>query len=328
MAGGPPEAYAEATTRTREWRRSTVGLVSRLVAGVVLIVGLAAGVTVEAQDLEPRAYANAPVGLNFLILGYAYTRGDVAVDSSAPIEDAKLTANAAFLAYARALDVWGRAGKLDVVLPYGWVSGTATVAGQPREREVSGLADPRARFSVLLYGGPALSPTEFAEYTQDFIVGASVAVTVPLGQYDADKLVNIGTNRWSVKPELGISKRLGPFTLELDTSVTFYTVNDDFFGGRTLKRDPLYAVQGHVIYQTPWGVWAAVDTTYYTGGATTIDGKRGERQEHLRFGGTIAIPVDRRNSIKLYGSTGAIARAGGNFDAVGIAWQYRWGGGL
>jgi hypothetical protein len=75
-------------------------------------------------------------------------------------------------------------------------------------------------------------------------------------------------------------------------------------------------------------VWAAVDTTYYTGGATTIDGKRGERQEHLRFGGTIAIPVDRRNSIKLYGSTGAIARAGGNFDAVGIAWQYRWGGGL
>jgi hypothetical protein len=299
------------------------------VAGVALVVALAAGVTAEAQDLEPRAYANAPVGLNFLILGYGYSRGDVALDSSVPIEDAELTAHGAFLAYARALDVWGRAGKLDVVLPYGWVSGTATVAGQPREREVSGPGDPRARFSVLLYGAPALSLTEFADYTPDFIVGASLAVTVPLGQYDADKLVNIGTNRWSVKPELGISKTLGAFTLELATSVTFYTENDDFLGGRTLERDPLYAVQGHVIYHTRRGVWAAVDVTYYTGGHTTIDGgERSERQENLRLGATIAIPVDRRNSVKLYGSIGAIARLGGDFDTVGIAWQYRWGGGL
>jgi hypothetical protein len=302
--------------------------VSRLVIGVAVIVASAAGATVEAQELEPRAYANAPVGLNFLILGYGYSQGDVAFDSSAPIENAKLTVHSAILAYARALDVWGRAGKLDVVLPYGWLSGTATVAGQPREREVSGLGDPRVRLSVLLYGAPALSAAEFAGYTPDLIVGASVAVTAPLGQYDSDKLVNIGTNRWSVKPELGVSKTFGAFTLELDTSVTFYTVNDDFFGGRTLKRNPLYSVQGHVIYQTRWGVWAALDATYYAGGRTTIDGERGEQLENLRLGATIAIPVDRRNSIKLHGSTGATSRVGGDFDTVGIAWQYRWGGGL
>jgi hypothetical protein len=306
----------------------TVGLMSLCTSVALVAVTLAAGAMAEAQELEPRVYSNAPVGLNFLILGYGYTTGDVAVDASAPIEDAQLTAHAAFLAYARTLDVWGRAGKLDVVLPYGWVSGTAVVAGQPRERDVSGLGDPRSRFSVLLYGAPALSPTEFADYTQDFIVGASLAVTVPLGQYNSDKVVNIGTNRWSFKPEAGVSKRLGPFTLELDASVTFYTVNDDFFGGRRLERDPLFAVEGHVIYQTRWGVWVAGDTTYYAGGKTTIDGERGERQEHLRFGGTVAIPVDRRNSVKLYGSTGAISRGGGNFDAVGIVWQYRWGAGL
>jgi hypothetical protein len=298
------------------------------VSGIAFIVALAAGVTVEAQELEPRAYANAPVGLNFLILGYGYTQGDVAFDPSVPIEDAKLTVHNAFLAYVRALDVWGRAGKLDVVLPYAWLSGTARVAGQPREREVSGLGDPRFRLSVLLYGAPALSATEFAEYTPDLIVGASLAVTAPLGQYDSDKLVNIGTNRWSVKPEIGISKTLGPFTLEVDTSVTFYTTNDDFFGGRTLERDPLYAVQGHVIYHTRWGIWAAVDATYYTGGRTTIDGKPGERLENVRVGATLAIPIDRRNSIKLHGSTGAFSRIGGNFDTLGIAWQYRWGGGL
>ena len=119
-------------------------LLSRLraVAAAVVVV-LAAGAPVEAQDLEPRAYANTPVGLNFLLLGYGYQTGEVAFDPSTPIEDAELTAHGAFLAYARALNVWGRAGKLDVVLPYGWVSGTATVAGEPRDRRVSGLGDPR-----------------------------------------------------------------------------------------------------------------------------------------------------------------------------------------
>ena len=147
-------------------------LLSRLraVAAAVVVV-LAAGATVEAQDLEPRAYANTPVGLNFLLLGYGYQTGEVAFDPSAPIEDGELTAHGAFLAYARALNVWGRAGKLDVVLPYAWVSGTASVAGEPRDREVSGLADPRLRFSVLLYGAPALSLEEFADYTPGFIIG-------------------------------------------------------------------------------------------------------------------------------------------------------------
>jgi len=302
----------------------------RGVVGIIVAIVLAAlRSSSQAQDLEPRAYSNAPVGLNFLILGYGYSKGDVAFDESVPIEDARLTAHVGLLAYARSLNVWGRAGKIDVVLPYAGISGTASVAGRPQEREVSGFGDPRVRFSWLLYGAPALSPAEFADYKSDLIVGASVAVTAPLGQYDSDKLVNIGTNRWSVKPEVGISKTLGAFTLEVDTSVSFYTTNDDFFGGHTLTRDPLYAVQGHVIYQMRWGIWAAVDTTYYTGGATTIDsGKRGERQENLRFGATLSIPVDRRNSIKLHGSTGAISRIGGNFDAVGIAWQYRWGAGF
>jgi hypothetical protein len=304
------------------------GRASRLEAGAALVLMLATAVTAGAQELEPRTFANTPVGMNFLILGYGYTRGDVAFDSSAPIEDAELRAHSALLAYARALDVWGRAGKLDVVLPFAAVSGTATVAGQPRERDIAGLGDPRVRFSMLVYGAPALSLTEFAHYTPNLIVGASLAVTLPLGQYDSDKLVNVGTNRWSVKPELGVSKTFGPLTLELSGSVAFYTDNDDFFGGRTLEKDPLYAVQSHVIYHTRLGVWAAVNATYYAGGRTTIDGERGERQENVRVGVTVAIPIDRHNSVKLYGSTGAVARTGGDFDTVGIAWQYRWGGGL
>jgi len=298
-------------------------------AGVVLVlIALAAAVTAEAQDLEPRAYTNTPVGLNFLLVGYGYTKGDVAFDASSPIKDAELTVNGAVLAYARSLDVWGRAGKLDMVLPFASLNGTAKVFGEPVERQISGLGDPRLRFSVLLYGAPALSLEEFASYQADLIIGASLAVTLPLGQYDTHKLVNIGTHRWSFKPEIGISKTLGPLTLELATSATFYTVNDDFFVHRTLKTDPLFAVQAHVIYHTRVGLWMAVDTTYYAGGKTTVDGEEGERNENVRVGLTIAVPIDRHNSVKLYGSTGAVARVGGSFNAAGIAWQYRWGGGL
>jgi hypothetical protein len=297
--------------------------------GAALVVGiLAAAMTAEAQQLEPRTYTNTPVGMNFLLLGYAYTTGDVAFDTSAPIEDGHITVHSALLGYARSLDVWGRAGKIDVVLPYAWLSGTAKVAGQPQSREVSGLADPQVRGSVLLYGAPALTLEEFESYDQDLILGASFTVTAPLGQYDSDKLVNIGTNRWSFKPEIGLSKTWGPVTLELAPSVTFYTDNDDFFGHKKLERDPVYAVQGHVIYHTRRGFWAALDATYYAGGATTINGVRGESLEDVRVGGTLAIPIDRHNSIKLTASTGAYARVGGNFTTAGIVWQFRWGGGL
>jgi hypothetical protein len=212
-------------------------------------------------------------------------------------------------------------------LPYAWLSGSAKVAGKPEDREVSGLGDPQARFSYLFYGAPALSVEEFADYQSDLILGASIAVTAPLGQYDSDKVVNIGTNRWSFKPEIGISKTWGPVTLELAPSATFYTDNNDFLG-KTLQRDPLYAVQGHLIYHTRHGLWAALDATYYGGGRKTIDGVEGESLQDVRVGGTLAIPINRYNSLKLTASTGAYARVGGNFTTAAIAWQFRWGGGL
>jgi hypothetical protein len=185
------------------------------------------------------------------------------------------------------------------------------------------------RFSVNLYGAPALSLKEFVGYRQDLLIGASLQISAPLGQYDADRLVNIGNHRWTIKPELGISKALGPLTLELDASVSFYTDNHDFFGDQTRAQNPIYSVQGHAIYSLRSGIWVAVDGTYYTGGRTTIDGVEGNDLQHnSRVGLTIALPVNRRNSLKLYASTGVSTRTGSDFDTVGVAWQYRWGGGL
>jgi len=300
-------------------------------AALALGIGALAAVPAVAygQDLEPRAYVNTPVGLNFALAGYIYTQGGVGTDASLPIKDFMVRTNGPILAYVRSLDVWGRSGKLDLVVPYVWLSAKATVAGQAKERDVSGFADPRVRFSVNLYGAPALSVEQFAQYKQDLIIGTSLQVSAPGGQYDPDKLVNIGTNRWSFKPELGFSKALGPLTLELLPSVTFFTDNNDFFGGNRLAQDPLYALQAHLIYHFDFGPWASLDSTYYTGGRTTVNGvENDDRQENVRLGITVAVPLDRHFSVKVYGSAGVYSRTGSNFDVAGIALQYRWGGGL
>jgi hypothetical protein len=283
----------------------------------------------HGQDLEPRTYANTPIGLNFLILGYGHTDGGVATDSALPIENTQVEVHSAVFAYARSLDIMGRSAKFDVVLPYAWASGSATAIGQFRERDVSGFADPRVHFSVNLYGAPALSLEDFKNYQQDTIVGASLEVTAPGGQYDADKLLNLGTNRWSIKPEVGVSKRLGPVTLELAGGVRFYTDNDEFLGNKVREQDPIYSVQGHLIYSLGHNIWAAVDGTFYTGGRMTVDGVRNnDLQKNTRLGATLALPVNRYNSVKLYFSTGVSTRTGTDFDVAGIVWQYRFGGGL
>lgn len=282
-----------------------------------------------AQEIEPRAYTNTPVGVNFLIAGYAYSDGDLAVDATLPLTNAEIRSDFAVLAYARSLDVGGRSGKFDILAPYAWTDGSAEFQGEPRQREVSGWLDPRFRFSLNLYGAPALRLEDFSSWRQDLIVGASLQVRPPWGQYDDDRLVNNGTNRWSVKPELGVSKALGSWTFEFSGAVNFIGDNDDYLDGGRLEQDPIYSVQGHLIYGFASGIWLAADATWYTGGRTTVDGVPGDDlNKNTRAGLTVALPVDRHHSVKLYASTGVVTRVGSDSDIIGAAWQYRWGGGL
>ncbi len=294
---------------------------------VFSLAGLAS--PAQAQDIEPRAYSNAPVGVNFLIAGYVFTRGGLSTDPAVPVTDAKLNTSNAVLAYARALDLWGKSGKFDAIVPYTRLFGTANFQGEPVERAVTGLARPAFRLSVNLYGAPALRLREFAGWKQDLIVGASLQVSPPWNQYDASRIVNIGTERWSIKPEIGISKAVGPWTLEMQAAATFFTDNENFYGGKTRSQDPLYSLQGHVIYGFRSGKWISLDGTYFAGGRTTVDDVlSNDLQQNWRLGATLAIPVNRLNSIKFYASSGVSARTGNNYDALGVAWQYRWGGGF
>ena len=298
-----------------------------LMAALVLM--LLTPVAVQAQDLEPRAYVNTPVGFNFFIASYAYSAGGLSTEPSLPVQDAQLEIHTSVFAYARSLDLWGKSGKFDVILPYSQLSGTASVAGQPAERHVSGFGDPRFRFSVNLYGAPALSMQQFAAYRQDLVIGASLQVSVPSGQYDPSRALNLGANRWSVKPDIGFSKPFGAFTLDFTTGVTFSGKNDDYFGGKTLEQDPIYSAQTNLSYNFGGGVWAALGATYYYGGRTTVnDVRNDDLLNNSRAGAILVLPVNRHHSIKFNASTGVSTRTGSSFNTIAIAWQYRWGEGF
>jgi hypothetical protein len=283
----------------------------------------------SGQDLEPRAYTNIPKGLNFIVAGYAYSAGGVLFDPAVPLDNANILIHGTVFAFARSIKVGRMSGKIDMILPYAWLSGTADFQGQPVSREVSGLGDPRFRMSVNFFGAPALPLSEFREYRQDLVAGASLQIYLPMGQYDPDKLVNIGTGRYTFKPELGISKTVGPLQLELTGGAAFYTVNKNFYQGKTRSQEPIYSIQGHINYNFPKGIWAAIDGTYYWGGSSTVDGVKGnDLQKNTRLGCTLALPLSIHHSLKLNYSTGVSTRTGTDFDLIGILWQYRWGGGL
>jgi Putative MetA-pathway of phenol degradation len=294
-----------------------------------MIVLLAVAAPAAAQQMEPRTYSNAPVGMNFLIGGYLHASGGYAADPSLPLTDAHLKLQTPVVAYARAFDAWGKSAKFDVIGAGGCVAGSALFNGAPVSRDVCGLVDPAARVSVNFHGAPALELKDFGAYQQDLIVGGSFQVQAPLGQYDPSRLVNLGNNRWAFRPEVGISKVLGALTIELAQGAALFTTNHDFFGGKTREQDPIYSTQLHLIYQFRGGIWAALNGTYYTGGRTTVNGAQSNDElGNSRAGVTAAFPVNRQDSIKLHASKGISARTGDSFDVFGIAWQHRWGGGL
>jgi len=314
-------------TRTPSGRQGRLGI--DVCAWVFALASLITAVNAGAQEIEPRSYSNIPIGMNFLVAVYAHAQGGVSMDPSVPLENADLSANSLILGYARSFEFFGQSAKFDVIVPYARTAGSADYLGDNRYRAMSSFTDSRFRVSVNFHGAPAVSLKEFASYKQDLILGASVQVMAPTGKYDADRLLNNGTNRWAVKPEFGASKAWGPWILEVALAGTYFFDNDDFFGGKHRSQDPLYALQGHLIHSFPSGIWVALDGTYFTGGRTTVDGVRSaDMQRNTRGGVTVAVPINRQHSLKFAASSGFSARTGNNYDLYAVGWQYRWGGGM
>jgi len=319
-------SHMNSVSSIRRYVRRRKGLLN---AAALLVTTCLLSPGAHGQELEPRAYTNLPTGLNFLAVGYAHSQGGLSTDPSLPVTDAHLQIHTALLAYVRSLDLWGKSAKFDVIAPYSKLSGNAMLAGQAREREVSGFSDPRLRLSVNFYGAPALTVPEYAEYKRDLVIGASLQVMPPVGQYDETKVINLGSNRWAFKPDIGFSKSFLPLTLDLTFGATFFTANDNYLGGKRLEQKPIYSTQGNISYDFGSGIWAALGATYYMGGRTSLNGvARDDSLGNSRVGLTVSAPLNRYYSVKFNASTGISTRTGTNFDTLGLVLQYRWGAGL
>ena len=299
-----------------------------LVVAGLLIVGLGLTSLVNAQQLEPRAYSVSPVGTNIVVLGYGRSTGDIAFDPSLPITDASATINGAFAGYFRSVNFFGRSANVSVALPYIWGNLQGSVAGQFQQVRRSGLGDPSVRFAVNLHGAPAMDLKKFSAYRQKTVVGASVVVVAPLGQYDPARAINLSGNRWAFKPEIGISRTVRRLNLDFYLGAWLFTANNNF-QGRTRTQSPIASSQFHLSYNVKPKLWVAFDTTFYAGGRTKIDGVRGDNlQRNSRIGGTLSLKLDRRQSLKFAYSRGAFTTVGADFQAVSVAYQYLWGRGL
>ena len=302
-------------------KTTTYGVLAALI-GVAATL-LAAGA--RAQELEPRAYSPSPVGANFVVVGYGNSDGEVAFDAGAPISDANATINIATAGYSHVFNLANHQASLTVALPYAWGDASGNVGEARQSIHRSGVGDLRMKFSALLIGGPALSRKAFAARTSAPIVGVSLVAVAPTGEYMPDKLINIGANRWALKPEIGLSYPMGHWQADVYAGVWLYADNDDFLNGKTRKRDPLGTFQAHLSYTVRPGLWVAVNSTYYRGGTTRVDGVRDRnRQENARLGLMVSAPVTRTQSVVLGYSKGALTRFGGDFTTFTMSWRALW----
>ena len=308
--------------------------IEKLCAAIFLCLAFGANLHVcNAQDLAPRAYLITPMHSNAVTISYSFLDGDLLFDGTVPITDATARANLSIFNFTRSLGLFGRTASFTASLPYGVGNFRGTVADAETNAYRSGLLPMSFRLSINLIGGPAMNLPEFVKWRQKHILGFSIRVVPRTGQYDPTKLINLGTNRWAFKPELGYSRRWGHWILDAYGGVWFYTTNPEFFshnqfspGTNTQEQSPIGSFEGHLSYDFKPRLWVSLDGNYWFGGTTSLNGIQNSStfQGNSRVGVTASVPLSRRNSIKFSYSKGAYIRYGGNFDNVSVAWQYSW----
>jgi hypothetical protein len=278
-------------------------------------------VCLDAQEMQPRAYVPSPVGVNFFGVSYSNNRGGLLFDPSLPVEDLQVNANIVALSFGQSLGVFGRSAQALVVLPYVQANLDGLVAGDQTHLYRSGLGDLTARYAMNIYGAPAMTRKEMAGYLQKTIVAASLTMTVPIGQYDPARLVNISTHRWAFKPEIGISRDVGKWSFEVAGGVWLFTANSRYNGSAVRTQDPLGSIQASVVRSLTRRFWVAGDGTFFTGGRSQINGRDNfDYMGNARFGVTGAFALNSRQAIKLTYFKGTVTRVGSDIGSIGVSY--------
>lgn len=297
--------------------------------GFTLLLFAAVASPLRAQDLAPRAYVITPVDSNVIVLTWSYYSGGVDLNGTVPIANARGRFSVPILSYYHSFNLLGRSANITASLPYGVGTFEGEVFEQHESVYRSGLLDFSARLSVNLFGGQAMPAQRFAKWKQKTLLGASLKIIAPTGQYDPERLINWSINRWAFKPELGYSERWGKWVLDAYAGVWFYTTNPVFFSlplPQPQNEKPIGSFESHLSHDFKPGTWISLDGNFWFGGVTSLSGIQNvaTRQTASRLGATAALRVSRHQSLKISYSGGTYLRFGSNFQNLQIAWQYSW----
>ncbi len=295
---------------------------------VLLILGLP--FLCFAQELEPRRWSHLPTGKNFAGGAYAYTKADIFFDPVLRIENVEMEMHSWALKYIHTFELFQKSARIDFTQAYQEGRWTGLLDGVPSSIKRSGLSDSVLRFAINLYGAPPLEGKEFAAYRAkvdvETIVGTALVVHLPTGDYMDDKLINLGTNRFTFRPQLGVVHNRGKWSMELTGAVWLYTDNDDFFNGNKLEQDPLYTLQTHLIYTFLPGLWASASAGYGYGGEATVNGvKKNDRRGNLAYALSLGFPIMRQLGVKVaYLGTRTQESVGQDTDSIAVAFSIFW----
>jgi len=283
-----------------------------------------------ADDVEPRRWTPLPIGTTVLGVGVVRGRGDVAFDPVLKVEDATVKVTTTVVSLLRAFDLAGRTARLELRLAQQHARWEGLLDGEPRTVDRRGLADPSVRLVVDLLGAPALGAEAFSAYRAahpvNTVVGAAISLSLPLGEYLDDKLLNLGQHRYAIQPQLGVVHTRGPWSYELTGSVAFFTDNHDFLVNQTRAQDPVLLLQAHTVYTTPRGRWVSLGAAYDWGGRSTIEGVvKDDYREDLIYGISAGLALNRQLSVQIaYVANRAQSRVGSDTNNLALGFSLRF----
>ena len=270
------------------------------------------------------------MGSNFIGGAYAYTSGEIAFDPLLRIEDAGFELDTAAVKYIRSFELFGKSARIDFLQAYQSGDWSGILNGTPTTVEREGWSDSHLRFAVNLFGAPPLAGKEYAAYRArtgpETIIGAGLGVQLPTGEYLEDKLINLGSNRFTFRPQFGIVHNRGKWSLELNTAIWIFTENDEFFNGKQLEQDPLYTADAHLIYTFRPGLWLGASAGYGGGSETIVNRIPSDNQQsNFGWGLSLGIPINRQLGFKVaYINTRTLTSTGPDYDTITGGFSLMW----
>jgi len=280
----------------------------------------------SAQFNDARAYDNTPVGVNQLELVYTYVHASASVDTSLVIAGANLNLHQGIIDYTRYFGLFHRLMWVEAGVPLAGLSGS--ISGTNLQGSVSGTGDSSYQVAMLLKGGPALTVEQFENYKPTTTLGLSLTMSAPTGLYNSNKILNLGSDRWSFKPEIALSCPFGTdqkWEFDAYGNAYFYTNNTSYRGKEILGQEPVPGLEGHISYSFNDSVWLSLDTRYSFRGTTLLDGiSQNNSQQNFILGSELNVALNSQNSLTFVFARALVHQNGPSLSGFSVKYDYTW----